>query len=172
MSKTFLISIIFFLCSSAFSQDKIEFTDFEFNPEVRSVQLDGSFGIWSIKVGGAFDYDLFSNRNKRYSWFSLGTRLAADVILLSEFYGNYSPVIHYNTYARASIEGETIRLDLYGGGAYQTISKESTKAKNQFILKGGLDLKVKLSTFTGLLLNIGLSTGVSYFGIGTYLSFK
>lgn len=174
MNKTFITIILFiiFYSVSSFAQNKVEFSDFEFNPKFRSVQLDGSFGIWSKKVGGAIDYDLFSNRNKKQSWLSLGFRIGADVIWLSETSGDYSPITHINGYARTSIEGEIIRLDLYGGGAYQFISKESTKAKNKFVIKGGLDFKVKLSPYTGLLLNLGLSTGESYFGLGVYISSK
>jgi hypothetical protein len=173
MNKTFIaIILLIIFYSNAFSQNKVELYDFEFNPQFRSVQLDGSFGIWSKKVGGAIDYDLFSNRNKKQSWLSLGFRTGADVIWLSEILVDYSPVTHINGYARTSIEGEIIRLDLYGGCAYQFISKESTKAKNEFVFKGGLDFKVKLSPYTGLLLNLGLSTGESYFGLGVYISSK
>jgi hypothetical protein len=173
MKKTIIaVLLLIIYYSTSFSQDKVELYDFEFNPQFRSVQLDGSFGIWSKKIGGAFDYDLFSNKNKKQSWLSLGLRTGVDVIWLSEILGNYSPVKHINIYARSSIEGEIIRLDAYGGGAYQFISKESTKAKNELVFKGGLDFKVKLSPYTGLLLNFGLSTGESYFGLGIYLSFK
>jgi hypothetical protein len=173
MKKTFVTIILFnIFCSTSYPQNKVELYDFEFNPGFRSVQLDGSFGIWSKKVGGAIDYDIFSNRNKKQSWLSVGFRAGADVIWLSEISGDYSPVTHINGYARTSIEGEIIRLDLYGGGAYQFISKESTKAKNQMVLKGGLDFKVKLSPYSGLLLNFGLSTGESYFGLGVYISCK
>jgi len=173
MSKI-IFSLLFVICfsSPSFSQNKVEFSDFEFNPHFRSVQLDGSFGIWSKKVGGAIDYDLFSNKNKKQSWLSVGFRTGADIVWLSGISGDYSPITHINGYARTSVEGEIIRLDLYGGGAYQFISKESTKAKNQFVLKGGLDFKVKLSPYTGLLLNFGLSTGESYFGLGVYVSSK
>jgi hypothetical protein len=173
MKKTIIaVLLLIIYYSTSFSQDKVELSDFEFNPQFRSVQLDGSFGIWSKKIGGAFDYDLFSNRNKKQSWLSVGLRTGADVIWLSEMFGNYSPITHINLYARSSIEGEIIRLDAYGGSAYQFISKESTKAKNELVFKGGLDFKVKLSPYTGLLLNFGLSTGESYFGLGIYLSFK
>ena len=173
MIKTlFALLIVITFSVASFSQDKVELSDFEFNPQFRSVQLDGSFGIWSKKIGGAFDYDLFSNRNKKQSWLSLGFRTGADVIWLSEMSGDYSPITHINLYARSSIEGAIIRLDAYGGGAYQFISKESTKAKNELVFKGGLDFKVKLSPNAGLLLNFGLSTGESYFGLGIYLSFK
>ena len=173
MNKTiFTIILLILFYSASYSQNKVELYDFEFNPKFRSVQLDGSIGIWSKKIGGAIDYDLFSNRNKKNSWLSVGFRAGADVIMLSETSGDYSPVTHINGYARTSIEGEIIRLDLYGGGAYQFISKESTKAKNQMVLKGGLDLKFKISPYAGLLLNLGLSTGESYFGLGIYISTK
>ncbi|MFZ4589920.1 MAG: hypothetical protein ACOYN6_02915 [Ignavibacteria bacterium] len=173
MKKTIIaVLLLIIYYSASFSQDKVELYDFEFNPQFRSVQLDGSFGIWSKKIGGAIDYDLFSNRNKKQSWLSVGLRTGADVIWLSEMSGDYSPVTHINLYARSSIEGEIIRLDAYGGSAYQFISKESTKAKNELVFKGGLDFKVKLSPYTGLLLNFGLSTGESYFGLGIYLAFK
>ncbi len=92
------------------------------------------------------------------------------MIWLSELSGDYSPVTHINAYARTSIEGEIIRIDAYGGTAYQFISKKSTKAKNELVLKGGLDLKVKLTPNAGLLLNFGLSTGESYFGLGIFLT--
>jgi len=167
---TIILLIIFY--STSYPQNKVELYDFEFNPGFRSVQLDGSIGIWSTKIGGAIDYDLFSNINKKQSWLSVGFRSGADVIWLSELLGDYSPITYINGYARTSIEGEIIRIDLYGGGAYQFISKESTKAKNQMVLKGGLDLKAKLTPYAGLLLNLGLSTGESYFGLGIYISTK
>ncbi len=173
MKKTlFALFIIITFSASSFSQDKVVLADFEFNPQFRSVQLDGSFGIWSKKIGGALDYDIFSNRNKKQSWLSVGFRTGADVIWLSEISGDYSPVTHVNLYTRSSIEGQILRIDIYGGGAYQFISKESTKAKNELIFKGGLDFKVKLTPYTGLLLNLGLSTGESYFGLGIYFGFK
>jgi hypothetical protein len=170
-----IILVFIFLtcfCTSVFSQEKVELSDFEFNPQFRSVQLDGSLGIWSKKAGGAVDYDIFSNRNKKYSWMSVGFRLGTDVIWLSKLSGDYSPVTQVDGYIRTSIEGEILRIDAYGGTAYQFISKESTKAKNQMVLKGGLDLKLKLSNYAGLLLNFGLSTGESYFGVGIYISNK
>jgi hypothetical protein len=173
MSKI-IIALLFVICfaTSAFSQNKVELSDFELSPQFRSVQLDGSFGIWSKKIGGVIDYDIFCNSNKKNSWLSVGFRSGVDVIWLSEISGDYSPITHINAYARSSIEGAILHIDAYGGTAYQFISKESTKAKNQMVLKGGLDLKVKLSPYTGVLLNIGLSTGESYFGSGIYLSSK
>lgn len=174
MIKTlFALLIVITFSVAAFPQDKVNFSDFEFNPQFRSIQIDASTGFYVSKIGGAFDYDMYSNKNKKYSWASLGFRAGVDHIIFSEIRkNNYGPYTQINTYLRASIEGQIIRFDVFGGGLYQIASKSGTEKLNKFILKTGFDFKIKITQNYGIILNGGLSTGEYYLGIGLFLSFN
>ena len=98
-----MISVI---ANISYSQNKADTSDFEYNPQFRSVQIDASSIVFVTKIGGAIDFDLFSNRNKDKTWRSLGFRFGADEIWKSTVGGpeDGSPFTNINGLARLSIE--------------------------------------------------------------------
>lgn len=75
MNKIIFAVLIFVIyTSNIYSQNKTDSSDFESNPQFRSVQIDASTLIYVTKIGAAIDYDLFSNHNKSKIWQSLGLR--------------------------------------------------------------------------------------------------
>lgn len=76
----FLVIMISVIANISYTQNKVDTSDFEYNPQFRSVQIDASSIVFVTKIGGAIDFDLFSNRNKDKTWRSLGFRFGADEI--------------------------------------------------------------------------------------------
>ena len=102
----FLVIMILVIANISFAQNKTDTSDFEYNPQFRSVQIDASSIVFVPKIGGAIDFDLFSNRNKDKTWRSLGFRFGADEIWKSTVGGpeDGSPFTNINGLARLSIE--------------------------------------------------------------------
>ena len=126
------------------------------------------------KIGGAIDFDIFSSKNKTKTWQALGFRFGVDRIWKSTVSGpeSGSPFTNVNGYARLSIEGRTARFDVYAGGAYQFLTYPETSMKEQVYLKGGAEIKYKLTPNFGLITNGSLCKYSSYLGIGVYLSYQ
>lgn len=176
MYKLILVFLLFiFLADTIYSQVNTNSPDLESNPQFRSIQLDAStFILFINKVGIALDYDLFSPRKKDKEWQSLGLRFGADRIWRGTPGGpvSGSPFTHLNAYGRLSVEGKVARVDIYGGGAYQFVTGTYSDAGEKLYLKGGADLKIKLTPNLGLLANVGLNSGASYLGLGLYVSYQ
>lgn len=166
----FALIIVIIFSSLAFSQEKVDMSGFRTNPQFRSVQLDASSVFFITKLGAALDVDLFSNKSKTREWHALGFRLSADYIRKTNAVEPYSgsPFTHINAYARFSSESKSAELDLFGGGAYQFVSKTSSSKKEAVYLKVGFDMKLKLTPYFGLLLNGALSSE-SYLGLGMFV---
>ena len=167
----FAVLMISVVTNISFAQNKVDTSDFEYNPQFRSVQVDASTIVFVNKIGGAIDFDLFSNRNKEKTWQALGFRFGADEIWKGTVGGpeDGSPFTNINGYARLSIEGKLVRLDTYAGTALQF---ESGASSGKIYLKAGGDLKFKLTPNLGFILNGALCTKSSYFGVGVYLSYQ
>ena len=120
-----MISVI---ANISYTQNKVDTSDFEYNPQFRSVQIDASSIVFVTKIGGAIDFDLFSNRNKDKTWRSLGFRFGADEIWKSTVGGpeDGSPFTNINGLARLSIEGKIVQLDTYAGTTLQFESGSGT----------------------------------------------
>jgi len=175
MNKIIFAVLIFVIyTSNIYSQNKTDSSDFESNPEFRSVQLDASTLIFVTKIGAAIDYDLFSNHNKSKIWQSLGLRFGADRIWKGTVGGSDqgSPFTNINAYLRLSIEGKTVRIDAFGGGAYQFVTNGGSENKEKVYLKAGADLKIKLTSNFGVLANGALCSGSSYLGLGFYITYS
>lgn len=170
-SILFAVLIILVFTNISNAQDKVDTSDFEFNPEFRNVQVDASTIVFVTKIGGAIDFDLFSSRNKENTWQSLGFRFGADEIWKSTVGGpeDGSPFTNINGLARLSIEGKIVRLDTYAGTALQF---ESGSGTGKVYLKAGGDLKLKLTPNLGFLINGALCKKSSYFGIGVFISYQ
>lgn len=171
----FPLFFIIFITSSVFSQSIYDSTDSEFKFSFRSFQIDASSIYASSKIGIAVDFDIFKEYRKRKPWSSIGFRFGADRIwknrVVEPYYG--SPFTHINGYLRFSVEEKNIRFDFYAGGAYQYKSDYyNTMLSDKLILKGGIDFKVKIIPYAGLLINGSLNTGESYFGLGIYFGSK
>ena len=140
MNKILFAVLIFIIyTSNIYSQNKTDSSDFESNPQFRSVQIDASTLIFVTKIGAAIDYDLFSSHNKSKTWQSLGLRFGADRILKGTVGGSVtgSPFTNLNVFARLSIEGKTARLDAFGGGAYQFVTNGGSDMREKVYLKVG-----------------------------------
>ncbi len=175
MNKFIFAVLIFLVYASAiYSQNKTDKSDFESNPQFRSVQLDASSLIFVTKIGAAIDYDLFSNRNKSHTWQSLGLRFGADRIWKSTVGGSVSgsPFTNLNAFARLSIEGKSARFDAYTGGTYQIFTNEGSEYKDNVYLKAGAEVKIKLTPNLGIIGNGALCSSSSYLGLGLYISFQ
>jgi len=168
----FLISVIY--TSNIYSLNKTDSSDFESNPQFRSVQIDASTLIYVTKIGAAIDYDLFSNHNKSNTWQSIGLRFGADRIWKGTVGGSDqgSPFTNLDAYLRLSIEGKTIRIDAFGGGAYQFVTNGGSDNKEKVYLKAGADLKIKLTPNLGIIGNGALCSGSSYLGLGFYITYS
>lgn len=172
MNKIALVTLlILLLCSSAYSQENVNMSNFEANAQFRSVQLDASSVIFITKLGAALDVDLFSNKSKTREWHALGFRLGADHIMKTNAVESYSgsPFTHINAYARFSSEFKGAGLNLFAGGAYQFVGKTTSSKKEKVYLKIGFDMKVKLKPYFGLIFNGALSSE-SYLGLGLYVN--
>ena len=151
MNKIIIAVFVFLVYTTAiYSQTKTDSSDFESNPQFRSVQLDASSIVFITKIGAAIDYDLFSNRNKTHTWQSLGLRFGADRIWKSTVGGSVtgSPFTNLNAFARLSIEGKSARFDAFGGGAFQFATNGGSQYKDKVYLKIGADIKIKLIRVT------------------------
>ena len=120
--------MILVIANISFAQNKTDTSDFEYNPQFRSVQIDASSIVFVTKIGGAIDFDLFGNRNKDKTWLSLGFRFGADEIWKSTVGGpeDGSPFTNINGLARLSIEGKIVQLDTYAGTTLQFESGSGT----------------------------------------------
>ena len=161
----FAVLMISVFANISFAQNKADTSDFEFNPQFRSVQADASTIVFITKIGGAIDFDLFSNRNKEKAWQSLGFRFGADGIWKGTPGGpeHGSPFTNINGFARLSIEEKIIRLDIFAGTALQF---ESGSSAGKIYLKAGGDLKFKLTPNLGFIINGALCTKSTYIGAG------
>ncbi|MEI7485260.1 MAG: hypothetical protein WCK13_11180 [Ignavibacteriota bacterium] len=170
----FAVLIFVVYTSTIYSQSKTDSTDFESNPQFRSIQIDASTIIFITKIGASIDFDLFSNRNKNSTWQSLGMRFGADRIWRSTVGGKEtgSPFTNLNAITRLSIEGKTVRFDAFAGGAFQFATNGGSDNKDKIYLKVGADLKVKLTPNLGIIGNGALCSGSSFLGIGLYASFQ
>lgn len=175
MNKTIVAVLIFLIYTSYIhAQTKTDSSDFESNPQFRSIQLDASSIIYVTKIGASIDYDLFSNRNKNQTWQSLGLRFGADRILKGTAGGpsTGSPFTNLNAFARLSIEGKNVRIDAFGGGAFQFATNGGSNYKDKIYLKVGADLKIKLTPNLGIIGNGALCSGSSYLGLGLYITYS
>lgn len=175
MNKMIIAVLIFLLyTTNIYSQTKTNPSDFESNPQFRSVQFDASSIIFVTKIGAAIDYDLFSNSNKSHTWQSLGLRFGADRIWKSTVGGSVSgsPFTNINTFARLSIEGKSARFDVYAGGTYQIFTNGGSDYKDKIYLKTGAEVKVKLTPNFGIIGNGALCSGSSYLGLGIYITYS
>jgi hypothetical protein len=175
MNKIIFPVLIFIIyTSNIYSQNKTDSSDFESNPQFRSVQIDASTLIFVTKIGVAIDYDLFSSHNKSKTWQALGLRFGADRIWKGTVGGKVtgSPFTNLNAFARLSIEGKTARLDAFGGGAYQFVTNGGSDIKEKVYLKVGADLKIKLTPNLGIIGNGALCSGSSYLGLGFYITYS
>jgi hypothetical protein len=171
MSKICFALLLFIgVTASLYSQERNEFSDFEIEPRFRSVQIDASTIIFVFKIGACVDFDIASTRNKKGTWHAWGFRLGTERIWAGTPGGNDagSPFQHINGYFRFSTEGKAVRLDFYGGVAYQN----SSNNKDMLMLKAGFDFKIKIIPYTGLLINGGFSPGQNFGGIGLYISYQ
>ncbi len=174
MSKI-IISLLFIICiySNGHSQTGYNNSNFEFRPQIRSIQLETSSIIIHKILGASIDYDLFSHSKKKSGWFSLGLRAGADIIWKNKLVESYdgSPFTHINGLIRFSSEDKNLRFDAYGGGAYQFATENYDFVnREKLILKGGINVKVKLNPYVGLFANGSFSTGESYLGLGLVIS--
>lgn len=175
MYKILAPVLIFIICTTnIYSQNKTDSSDFESNPQFRSVQLDVSTLIFITKIGAAIDYDLFSNNNKSKTWQSLGLRFGVDRIWKGTVGGSVtgSPFTNLNAFTRLSIEGKTVRLDAFAGGTFQFATNGGSEYKDKVYLKAGADLKVKLTPNLGIIGNGALCSGSSYIGLGVYITYS
>jgi hypothetical protein len=175
MNKIIIAVFVFLVYTTAiYSQTKTDSSDFESNPQFRSVQLDASSIVFITKIGAAIDYDLFSNRNKTHTWQSLGLRFGADRIWKSTVGGSVtgSPFTNLNAFARLSIEGKSARFDAFGGGAFQFATNGGSQYKDKVYLKIGADIKIKLTPNLGIIGNGALCSGSSYLCVGIYLTYS
>jgi hypothetical protein len=170
-----IIALLFviFVHSKGYSQTENNNSNFDFNPQIRSIQFEASSIIVHRILGASIDYDLFSNHKKKSGWFSLGLRAGADFIWKNKLVESYdgSPFTHINGLIRFSSEDKNLRFDAYGGGAYQFATENYDYInREKLVLKGGLNVKVKLNPYVGLFANGAISTGESYLGLGLVIS--
>jgi len=165
----FAVLLITVCVGISYAQNKADTSDFEYNPQFRSVQVDASTIVFVTKIGGSIDFDLYSSQNKSKTWQALGFRFGADEIWKGTVGGpeDGSPFTNINGYARLSIEGKIVRLDTYAGTALQFES-----GTGKIYLKAGGDLKFKLTPNLGFIINGALCTKSTYIGVGVYLSYQ
>lgn len=144
------------------------------DPQFRSIQADGISLVYITKIGASVDFDFFSSANKLKTWQAIGIRIGVDRIWKSTAAEpvSGSPFTHINGYARLSVEGSSARFDAYAGGTYQFFTYPDTEMKEQVHLKGGVDIKYKLTPNFGLIVSGSLCKYSSYLGIGVYLSYQ
>ena len=171
----FAVLIIIIFSADIFPQSKYDNSDDSgFYPKFKNIQLDASSVYFSTKVGIAIDFQLFQNSSTNRIRNSTGIRFGADRIWKNTFTEPYygTPFTHINGYVLFSVISKPVIIDTYIGGAYQFVSGETTDSKEGIIAKAGLDFKIKLFPYAGLLFNGAISTGESYVGFGIYLVTK
>lgn len=169
-----LIVYLAFISLPVLSQNNSSSSGLTTDPQFRSIQADGISIIFISKIGASVDFDFFSSKNKSETWQAIGVRMGVDKIWKSTVSGpvSGSPFTHINGYARLSIEGSSARFDVYAGGTFQFLRYPDTEMKEQVYLKGGADIKYKLTPNFGLIASGSLCKYSSYLGIGVYLSYQ
>jgi hypothetical protein len=141
----------------------------EFGISFRSFQIDGSWLLFTAAYGGSVDIDFLSFTTGRQS--SIGTRVGIERTISGGPGGHTggSPYLDYNMLLRATLPGESLRLDLLLGYAIET-SEVPQYESPKSVIKGGAELRWKIvPNLFGLLLKANGTPSKGTVGIGAYL---
>jgi len=143
----------------------------EFGISLRGVQIDGSWLLFTAAYGGSIDLDFLSFMTGRRS--SLGTRVGVEGIVTGGTGGHTggSPYLDYNMLLRATLPGESLRLDVLLGYSIET-SDTPFYEPSRGLIKAGAELRWKIvPNVFGLLLKGNGTNSKGTVGIGLYLGY-
>lgn len=140
----------------------------KFDPRFKSFQVDGTSLILINTISACVDFDFFSDGDKG----SAGLRTGVDYYVIGDIGGGTregSPCTDVNLYGRATMSGQILRFDVYGGLTSHNTSKGSEPGGIYF--KFGLEIKAKIyKDYIGLIGKLG-ATKAAYGGIGIFVGF-
>jgi hypothetical protein len=137
---------------------------------LRSLQIDGSWLLFTASYGGSVDLDFFSFTKGRKS--ALGTRLGVERTLSGgpgSGHTGGSPYLDYNMLLRVTLPGESLRFDFLLGYSIETSEVPRYESPKGLVKVGGeLRWKIAPGVF-GLLVKANGTTSKGTAGIGLYL---
>lgn len=147
--------------------------NFVFKPG--SVQLD--FSTLSIKgaICGSFDFNILRIGLNKKEEFYAGGRGGIEHYWsgTDDSPGIGSPYTDINLAIFGKMEKRLFRIDIYAGGAYHNnTSTYLQKIKSKLMLKGGVDLRIKIyRNIVGLVMRGWYSTEKVHYGLGVFLGY-
>ena len=165
--------IIFFISSTSLAQTdttEADSVEFQFDPRIACVQIEGCFMFLGVEYGGLVDVDLFSHNNDKF----VGLRLAYEKYEHYSFNkGSIAPCSDFCLYARPSLKLNRFLFSVYGGLAYHL--GEGYNNDKKVFFRTGLELKyIPFGNLIGIIFKgstsfiietsfIGLGVSVGYF---------
>ena len=149
-------------------------SDWRLAPKLSSVQGEYVTAIFSGSFGGSVDVDFF--RDVASQQMGAGLRVGLERIGRGGFGGEQagSPYWQYDVLLRTSLLSTQryFRIDLYLGGTYHDPTAGFGVMSRQVMLKGGIDIRLRLSTYpVGLMLKFEKSKAIDNGGLGLYFGF-